>query len=150
MGASILLCTALFFVGFYQFDRQFDKQYRTTMISIAKTARDSLNADLFPKYLETSLPDGSWYAVHDILQRLVNDFDLNLMYVSYVEPPDYSKIHYIYNPVRKANLFLLRHLALAPSQKLIICAAVSFHDSLCPDAVICDDEPSLVTFDISF
>ncbi len=105
VGASILLCTALFFVGFYQFDRQFDRQYRTTMISIAKTARDSLNADLFPKYLETSLPDGSWYAVHDILQRLVNDFELNLMYVSYVEPPDYSKIHYIYNPVRTGSKY---------------------------------------------
>jgi hypothetical protein len=105
VGASILLCTALFFVGFYQFDRQFDRQYRTTMISIAKTARDSLNADLFPKYLETSLPDGSWYAVHDILQRLVNDFELNLMYVSYVEPPDYNKIHYIYNPVRTGSKY---------------------------------------------
>ena len=105
VGASILLCTALFFVGFYQFDRQFDRQYRTTMISIAKTARDSLNADLFPRYLETSLPDGSWYAVHDILQRLVNDFELNLMYVSYVEPPDYSKIHYIYNPVRTGSKY---------------------------------------------
>ena len=105
VGASILLCTALFFIGFYQFDRQFDKQYRTTMISIAKTARDSLNADLFPKYLETSLPDGSWYAVHDVLQRLVNDFDLNLMYVSYVEPPDYSRIHYIYNPVRLGSKY---------------------------------------------
>ena len=105
VGASILLCTALFFIGFYQFDRQFDKQYRTTMISIAKTARDSLNADLFPKYLETSLPDGSWYAVHDVLQRLVNDFDLNLMYVSYVEPPDYSRIHYIYNPVRQGSKY---------------------------------------------
>ena len=105
VGASILLCTALFFVGFYQFDRQFDRQYRTTMISIAKTARDSLNADLFPKYLETSLPDGSWYAVHDILQRLVNDFELNLMYVSYVEPPDYTRIHYIYNPVRTGSKY---------------------------------------------
>lgn len=105
VGSSILLCAALFFVGFYQFDKQFDKQYRTTMISIAKTARDSLNADLFPKYLETSLPDGSWYAVHDILQRLVNDFELNLIYVSYVEPPDYNKIHYIYNPVRTGSKY---------------------------------------------
>ena len=105
VGASILLSTTLFFIGFYQFDRQFEKQYRTTLISIAKTVRDSLNADLFDYYLMTKTPDGSWYAVHDILQRLVNDFDLNLIYVSYVEAPDYTKIHYIYNPVRKGNKF---------------------------------------------
>ena len=105
VGASILLSTTLFFIGFYQFDRQFEKQYRSTMLSIAKTARDSLNADLFPKYLETGTPDGSWYAVHDILQRIVNDFELNLMYVSYVEAPDYNKVHYIYNPVRTGSKY---------------------------------------------
>ena len=103
--ASIVLSTVLFFVGFTQFEKQFDRQYKSHILSIAHTAREFLNADLFEEYLKTNKPDGSWYAVHDVLQKMVNKFDLDLMYVSCVEPPEFTKIHYIYNPVRPAGRF---------------------------------------------
>ena len=103
--ASLLLSTALFFIGYTQFEKQFDRQYKSHILSIAHTAREFLNADLFEEYLKTNKPDGSWYAVHDILQKMVNKFDLDLMYVSCVEPPEFTKIHYIYNPVRPAGRF---------------------------------------------
>lgn len=103
--ASILLSATLFFVGYTQFEAQFDRQYKSHILSIAHTAREFLNADLFEEYLKTNKPDGSWYAVHDILQKMVNKFNLDLMYVSCVEPPDYTKIHYIYNPVHQGGRF---------------------------------------------
>ena len=45
--ASIVLSAALFFVGFTQFEKQFDRQYKSHILSIAHTAREFLNADLF-------------------------------------------------------------------------------------------------------
>lgn len=102
---SMILCAIMFFIGYNQFEDQFVRQYNANIIAVAHSARAVLNADLFEEYLKTNKPDGSWYAVHDILQKFVNQFNLNLLYVSCVEAPEFNIIHYIYNPVRAGTKY---------------------------------------------
>lgn len=103
MIAGFLLCTAIALVGYFSFNKQFRKQYDSSIRSIASAACQCLNPDDFENYLSLGTTTDEWSAVNKILQDFVDKFDLNLLYVSTVKAPDYKDITYIYNPVRKGG-----------------------------------------------
>lgn len=99
--ADILLSSILICVSWYAFNRQFYCQYNSSIQEIAEAARDFLNPDDFEKYLVTKQPDEVHAQVLDDLQKLVDNFDLNVIYVSAVQAPEYTHIFYFYDPVNK-------------------------------------------------
>lgn len=101
--AGFILCSLIFFAGFIAYSRQFHTQYDKNIRSVAATVVECLNPDSFETYLETQTPDAQYEEINNILQYFVEQFDLNLIYVSAVEPPDYTRITYIYNPVKKGG-----------------------------------------------
>ena len=103
ISAGFLLCAAVFSASYWSFSTRFKAQYDSTIRSIGAAARQTLNPDDFEKYLSTKTKDEKFYSVISILQDFVDKFDLNLLYVSSVLPPDYTHIRYIYNAVNKNN-----------------------------------------------
>ena len=101
--AGFILCTLIFAAGFVAFSRQFRTQYDKSIRSVAATVLECLNPDSFDQYLKTQTPDEQYDEINKILQYFIDQFDLNLIYVSAVEPPDYTRITYIYNPVKKGG-----------------------------------------------
>ena len=101
--AGFILCTLIFAAGFIAFSRQFRTQYDKSVRSVAATVLECLNPDSFDTYLETKTPDAQYDEINKILQYFIDQFDLNLIYVSSVQAPDYTKITYIYNPVKKGG-----------------------------------------------
>ncbi|MBR5401086.1 MAG: serine/threonine-protein phosphatase [Treponema sp.] len=101
--AGFILCTLIFLAGFAAYSRQFRTTYDKNIRSVAATVVECLNPDSFQTYLETKTPDADYERINDILQYFIEQFDLNLIYVSSVEPPDYKRITYIYNPVKKGG-----------------------------------------------
>ena len=101
--AGFILCTLIFAAGFVAFSRQFRNQYDKSIRSIAGTVLECLNPDSFDQYLASQTPDEKYEEINTILQYFIDKFDLNLIYVSSVEAPDYTKITYIYNPVKKGG-----------------------------------------------
>jgi len=99
--AGFVLCSMVIAVSYWAFNRQFREQYDASIREIAATARASLNPDDFAKYRANPAPDQAHKEVLKLLQRLVDEFDLNVIYVSEVEPPDYRHIFYFYDPVGK-------------------------------------------------
>lgn len=100
--SGIVLCSAIFAAGFWAFSHQSRRQYDDNIRSIAEAARECLNPDAFPRYIGGE-KDAEFEAVNAILQDFVDKFDLNLLYVSVVNPPDYTHITYIYNPVKRGG-----------------------------------------------
>lgn len=100
---GLALCTIVFAAGYWAFSKQFETQYDSSIRSIASAARECLHPDDFARYLETGEKDSAYMQTFAILQDFVDKFDLNLLYVSKAEPPDYTRITYIYNPVRKGG-----------------------------------------------
>lgn len=98
-----MLCAFMFAASYWAFNRQFMRQYDSTIIEIARAARANLNPDDFAKYRANPVPDKAHKTVLGNLQKLVDEFDLNVIYVSEVEPPDYRHIFYFYDPVGKAT-----------------------------------------------
>ena len=101
--AGLVLCSIVIAVSYWAFNRQFREQYDASIREIAATARASLNPDDFAKYRANPVPDQAHKEVLKLLQRLVDEFDLNVIYVSEVEAPDYRHIFYFYDPVGKAT-----------------------------------------------
>lgn len=101
--ADILLCSLVFATSYWSFNRQFREQYDSNIREICSASRKSLNPDDFQKYLETREKDAAYEKVLKSLQEFVVNFNLNMIYVSAVNPPDYSHITYIYNPVNPAG-----------------------------------------------
>ena len=99
--ADIILCSLVFCVSYLSFNRQFRAQYDSSIREIAEAARAYLNPDDFAKYLVTKKPDSEHERVLQILQTLVDNFDLNVIYVSAVQAPEYKHIFYFYDPVNK-------------------------------------------------
>lgn len=99
--AGFVLCSMVIAASYWAFNRQFREQYDASIREIAATARASLNPDDFAKYRANPVPDKAHKEVLKLLQRLVDQFDLNVIYVSEVEPPDYRHIFYFYDPVGK-------------------------------------------------
>jgi sigma-B regulation protein RsbU (phosphoserine phosphatase) len=103
MIAGFLLCSAIAFVGYQSFNKQFRKQYDSNIRSIAAAACECLNPDMFYDYLTLGSKDGEWDGINKILQDFVDKFELNLLYVSHVEGSDFTEITYFYNPVMKGG-----------------------------------------------
>lgn len=101
--AGFILCTLIFTAGFVAFSKQFRNQYDKSIRSVAATVLECLNPDSFEQYLKTKTPDTQYDEINKILQYFIDQFDLNLIYVSSVEPLDYTRITYIYNPVKKGG-----------------------------------------------
>ena len=100
---GLALCTIVFAAGYWAFSKQFETQYDSSIRSIASAARECLHPDDFKRYLDSGEKDSAYMQTFAILQDFVDKFDLNLLYVSKVEPPDYTRITYIFNPVRKGG-----------------------------------------------
>ena len=98
--AGFILCTLIFSAGFIAFSRQFKNQYDKHVRSVAATVLECLNPDSFEQYLASQKTDAQYEQINHILQYFIDQFELNLIYVSSVEPPDYKRITYIYNPVK--------------------------------------------------
>ncbi|MBR1722214.1 MAG: hypothetical protein IJ727_07015, partial [Treponema sp.] len=98
---GFILYATIFATGFWSFSREFRLQYDANMVALGKMARDFLNPDDFDDYLESGIRDLEYKAIADIFQNFVDKFELNLLYVSQVEAPDYTDITYIYNLVKK-------------------------------------------------
>ncbi len=105
IGSGFILCTLVFSAGFWSFSRQFRAQYDSSIRSIGDAARACLTPDDFPRYLETKTPDEKYEIIRQILQDMVNKFELNMLYVSTVKAPDYTHITYIYNPVKSGGKY---------------------------------------------
>ena len=103
--SGFVLCTIVFSAGYYSFSRQFRTQYDSSIRSISAAASACLNPDDFSEYLATKKTDAKYEAVSKILQDFVDTFELNLLYVSYVDGADYSHITYIYNCVKKNSKY---------------------------------------------
>ena len=103
--SGFLLCSLVFATGYFAFTRQFRTQYDASIRAIAAASRETLNPDAFSSYLATHETDAAYEGVHSILQDFVDKFELNMIYVSAVQPPDYTHIAYIYNLVKKGGRF---------------------------------------------
>ena len=101
--AGFILCATISMAGYWSFSRQFRVQYDSTMRSICSAARSALDPDAVARYIETKTVDEQYHAIKHILQDFVDKFELNLLYVSAVEAPEYSHITYIFNPVMKGG-----------------------------------------------
>ncbi|MBQ7159979.1 MAG: HD-GYP domain-containing protein [Treponema sp.] len=99
--AHFVLCALVFATSYVSFNRQFREQYDSSIREIACTARACLNPNDFKKYLANPVSDDAHKEVLKDLQRLVDYFDLNVIYVSAVQAPDYTHIFYFYDPVNK-------------------------------------------------
>ena len=100
---GFLLCTVISIAGYWSFTTQFKNQYDTSVLSICTTVRENLNAEKLTYYGRQKTPDAEYEATREVLQGFVDKFDLNLLYVSIVEPPEYSHITYVFNPVKKGG-----------------------------------------------
>lgn len=101
--SGIILCSIVFFAGLWSFSRHFRIQYDSSIRAIGAAASECLSPDDFATYLSSKQPDEKYNATLHILQDFVDKFELNLLYVSAVLPPDYTHITYIYNPVKKGG-----------------------------------------------
>ena len=99
--AGTLLCAALFAVGALSFSNEFRTQYDTSMKAISAAACECLTPEKLSYYAQTKQKDADYIACQKFLQDFVDKFDLNLLYVSIVEPPDYTHITYVFNQVSK-------------------------------------------------
>lgn len=99
--SDFILCSLVFAVSYWSFNRQFREQYDSSLQEMCSTAREMLNPDDFATYYVTRQPDEAYHTVFNNLQYFVDEFDLNLIYVSAVDGPDYTHIFYFYDPVGK-------------------------------------------------
>ena len=103
--ADFILCSLVFATSYLSFNRQFREQYDSSIREICTVARDCLNPDDFDEYLITHQKNAAYDDVLKILQNLVDGLDLNMIYVSAVEGPDYTHITYFYDPVRTGGKY---------------------------------------------
>ncbi len=98
---DFIICSIVFTTSYLSFNRQFHTQYDASIRDIGEAARGCLNPDDFAKYLATKERDEAYEVVLKNLENLVDNFELNMIYVSAVDPPDYTHIFYFYDPVNK-------------------------------------------------
>ena len=101
---GLVLCSIVLAAGYWSFSQQFTRQYDSSIRAIASAARECLHPNDFKQYLEKG-PDANYAQTAAILQDFVDKFDLNFLYVSIVEAPDYKRITYIHDPVSKKSSF---------------------------------------------
>ena len=100
---GFILASSITLIGYSQFTRIFTVQYNNYIMSIAQTARACLEPDKIEQYYATNQKDEAYEKVEKILIDLTEKFDLTFSYVSYVEAPDYTKIHYIFDTVNSKS-----------------------------------------------
>ncbi|EID85875.1 HD-GYP domain-containing protein [Treponema sp. JC4] len=99
--ADIILCSIVFATSYLSFNRQFREQYDSSIREICAAAREFLNPDDFANYRLTREKDQTYENVNNMLQNMVDRFELNMIYVSAVDAPDYTHIFYFYDPTGK-------------------------------------------------
>lgn len=99
--SNFIICSLVFAASYWAFNHQFREQYDSSIREIASAARAYLNPDDFAKYLEKPEKDEKYETTLNLLQTMVDNFDLNVIYVSAVEAPEYTHITYFYDPVNK-------------------------------------------------
>ena len=104
MVMGLALCSIVFAAGYWSFSQQFERQYDASIRAVAAAARECLHPNDFKRYLEVG-PDANYAQTAAILQDFVDKFGLTFLYVSMVESPDYKRITYIHDPVRKGSNF---------------------------------------------
>lgn len=102
---EIVLCSLIISVSYYAFTKQFRVQYDSSVLEVCASAREFLNPDDFSKYLITKERDETYNEVESILQKLVDNCNLNMIYVSVVDSPAYTHITYIYDPVNSTGKY---------------------------------------------
>ena len=100
---SVLLCFIFLLFSYMAFVKQFRAAYDENIRAIAEASLECLNEEDFPRYLETLESDEKYESVNYILQDFVDKFDLNFIYVSVVDPPNYTHITYIYDLIMKES-----------------------------------------------
>ena len=100
---GLVLGSVTLFASYWSFTRRFRERYDATIQSICAAARECLPADSFEQYLTTHETDEAYATASRILQDFVDKFELNMLYVSCVEAPDYTHITYVFNPVMKGG-----------------------------------------------
>ena len=103
--SGLVLFIVLSIAGQVTFTKHFRENYDDHLRSIAIAAQECLDSDNFKQYLNTKERTASYERVKSILDGFVRNFDLNMIYVSVPEGPDYTKITYIYNPVNPKSRF---------------------------------------------
>ena len=103
--SGLVLFIVLSIAGQVTFTKHFRENYDDHLRSIAIAAQECLDSDNFEQYLNTKERTASYERVKSILDGFVRNFDLNMIYVSVPEGPDYTKITYIYNPVNPKSRF---------------------------------------------
>ena len=103
--SGLVLFIVLSIAGQVTFTKHFRENYDDHLRSIAIAAQECLDSDNFKQYLNTKERTASYERVKSILDGFVRNFDLNMIYVSVPESPDYTKITYIYNPVNPKSRF---------------------------------------------
>ena len=109
---GFLLSSSIILIGYWEFTKIFTVQYNNYIMSIAQTARACLEPDKIEQYYATNQKDEAYEKVEKILIDLTEKFDLTFSYVSYVEAPDYTKIHYIFDTVNSKSKWIFNRFRL--------------------------------------
>lgn len=81
------------------------QEYNWHIRSAAWAGVATVAAEEVPKWLETRQADAAWNYTNKMMQRMVHDFGLDYAYLCVVDPPDYTHITYIFNPVSEDTSF---------------------------------------------
>lgn len=95
---SVLLCSAIGYMGYRQFTTVLEAEYNRSAYEIAETAKSYLNADRLLSYLETGQTDAEYDEIQEKLDALVLSTDSYLIYVTSLSA-DYTTSTYIYDAV---------------------------------------------------
>lgn len=74
-------------------------QYDWHIRSAAWAGVTTVNISKVKWWLSTREADDAWYHTNNLMQKMVQDFDLDYVYLCTVDAPDYKHITYIFNPV---------------------------------------------------
>ena len=96
---GLILGAVTLYASYWSFTHRFRERYDATIQSICAAARECLPVENFDTYLSTHQSDAAYDDAMRILQDFVNKFELNMLYVSKVDGPDYTHITYLFNPV---------------------------------------------------
>ena len=95
---SVLLCTAISYMGYREFTAVLEAEYNRSAYEIAETAKTYLDPDRLEHYLETGETDEAYGEIQARLDALVISTDSYLIYVTRLSQ-DYTTSTYIFDAV---------------------------------------------------
>ena len=95
---SVLLCTAISYMGYREFTAVLEDEYNRSAYEIAETAKTYLDPDRLEHYLETGEIDEAYLEIQAELDALVVSTDSHLIYVTRLSQ-DYTTSTYIFDAV---------------------------------------------------